>query len=250
MVSLYKVSAIAGLLSIIVSGPAQAQWSVGGGVVSSDAGYRGIDRDTFFIPVVGYEGERWYFRGIEVGYRLGEPQARSPHQWSLVVTGSPYRFKPGDSNDPQMQQLQRRNLSAEVAVDYKYISWLGTIDARVGQDIRGNGHRMSIHYSYPFIAGENWRIMPRVGVSFISSGYADYYYGVSAAESIVSGLPEYSSQDAFNPFVGVTGMWQINERTTVLAVVNGTRLSSKIADSPMTDKRYTNTVFTAVSYRF
>lgn len=244
------ISVTIATMGFIFSGSAEAQWSVGGGVVSADGGYRGIDRDTFFIPVVGYEGERFYFRGIELGYRLTDPQLRSPHQWSVIVTASPYRFRPGDSNDPQMQNLDRRNLSAEVALDYRFMTPYGVLDARVGQDIRGSGHRFSTHYSYPLPISQSWMIIPRAGVNFISSGYTDYYYGVSESEAAASGLEQYSSQDAFNPFAGMTVMWRVNENTNVVAAFTGTRLSSKIANSPMTDSRYINSIFAAVSYSF
>ncbi|MCL5051485.1 MAG: MipA/OmpV family protein [Firmicutes bacterium] len=240
---------------------AHAEWSLGVAGISSDGSFRGIDRDTFavplIVPLIGYEGERVYFRGLEAGYRLNSqprntpPAQRSPHEWAIVVTAAPFRFRPSDSDDAQMQLLDSRSFSAELAIDYKYRTPFGVADLRAGQDIRGNGHRLSGSYAYPISTDfRRWQVSPAVGVTYISSGYTDYYYGVSAQESILSGLPEYSSQDAFNPFARVSGYYRFNESWSMFGAFTGSRLSSKIANSPMAEGRYINSVILAVSYTF
>lgn len=249
---------VVGSLALMsISVPAHADWSLGVAGVSSDGSFKGINRDNLAVPMVGYEGERVYFRGFEFGYRLN-PQApgtpleqRSPHEWALLVTGAPFRFRPGDSDDLQMRELDSRSFGAEIAIDYKYRSRFGVADLRAGQDLRGNGHRLSASYGYPITTDvRRWQVSPSIGVNFISSGYTDYYYGVSAEESLRSGLDEYSSQDAFNPFIRVSGYYRFNERWNLFGAVVGSRLSSKIANSPMADGRYVNTVVVAVSYSF
>lgn len=251
---LWLVGCVALLTTV---GPAQADWSLGIAGISSDGSFKGIDRDNLAVPMVGYEGERVYFRGLELGYRLN-PQApdipleqRSPHEWALMVTAAPFRFRPEDSDDMQMRQLDSRSFSAEMAIDYKYRSRFGVADLRAGHDVRGNGHRFSASYGYPISTDfRRWQVSPAVGVTFINSGYTDYYYGVSAEEAVRSGLDEYSSQDAFNPFIRVSGYYRFNERWNMFGAVVGSRLSSKIANSPMADGRYVNTVIVAVAYSF
>lgn len=242
---------------LTMSLPAHADWSLGIAGISSDGSFKGIDRDNFAVPMIGYEGERVYFRGLELGYRLN-PHApdtpreqRSPHEWTLMVTAAPFRFRPNDSDDLQMRELDSRSFSAELALDYKYRSRFGTAELRAGQDVRGNGHRASASYSYPVSTDfRRWQINPAIGVTFISSGYTDYYYGVTAEESARSGLEEYSSQDAFNPFIRLSGYYRFNQHWNMFGAVVGTRLSSKIANSPMADGRYVNTVILAVAYSF
>ncbi|RUO31781.1 hypothetical protein CWE12_01920 [Aliidiomarina sedimenti] len=243
-----RLSAIATLL---VVSSTQAQWNLGAGGISSDASYRGVDRDNFVIPVVGYEGERLYFRGLELGYRLNQASRRSPHQWAVVVTGAPFRFRPNDSRDPQMRLLDSRSFSAELALDYQFSTPFGVFDARAGHDIRGNGHRLSASYAYPLSPNpRKWQLSPSIGVSYISSGYTDYYYGVSATEAERSGLAEYGSQDAFNPNLRLSGYYRIDERWNLFGAISASRLSSKIANSPMADGRYISTAILAVSYSF
>ncbi|MCC5878746.1 MAG: MipA/OmpV family protein [Idiomarina sp.] len=248
---------ITGVAGIGLAMPVQADWSVGVGGISSDGSFKGVDRDNFAVPLVGYEGERVYFRGLELGYRLNPqardtpPQQRTPHEWALVVTGAPFRFRPSDSSDAQMQLLDSRSFSAELAIDYKYRTPFGVLDLRAGQDFRGNGHRLSASYGYPFSTDfRRWQIGPAIGVNYISSGYTDYYYGVSAEESARSGLPEYSSQDAFNPFVRVGGYYSFNPQWRMFGAVTASRMSSKIANSPMAEGRNVNSVIVAVSYSF
>lgn len=253
-----KIMALTALLvsSSLGVAPAYADWSLGIGGISSDGSFKGIDRDNFAIPLVGYEGERVYFRGLELGYRLnpqssGSSAQRSPHEWAIVITGAPFRYRPSDSDDVQMQQLDSRSFSAEIAIDYKYRTSFGVVDLRAGQDIRGNGHRVSASYGYPFSTDRSrWQFAPAVGVTFISSGYTDYYYGVSDEEAARTGLAEYSSQDAFNPFIRLGGYYNINAQWRMFGAVTASRMSSKIANSPMADGRNVNSVIFAVAYSF
>ena len=253
----YKSLCLGTVVLLSMSLPAYADWSLGVAGVSSDGSFKGIDRDNLAVPLVGYEGARVYFRGFELGYRLNPhaldtpPEQRSPHAWALMITAAPFRFRPEDSDDQQMRALDSRSFSAELAVDYKYRSQFGVANVRAGQDIRGHGHRLSASYAYPLTTDiRRWQVSPAIGVTFISSGYTDYYYGVTAEESVRSGLSEYSSQDAFNPFVRISGYYRLNEQWNMFGAVTGSRLSSKIANSPMADGRYVNTLVVAVAYRF
>lgn len=231
---------------LLCSGSAAAQWTLGAGVISADASYKGMKSDTFAVPFVGYEGERFYFRGIEAGYRLNQNRY---NQLSLVLTAAPFRFQPGESSDPQIAMLDSRGFSAQFGLKHQLMTPYGGLTSQAGLDVRGNGHSASLSYSYPFSRDpQSWQFSPQVGVDYISSDYTDYYYGISAAESARSGLPEYSSQDAVNPFAGVSASYRISERMRAFANFRTTRISSKIADSPMADGRYSQSAFLAITY--
>ncbi|MGX5914161.1 MipA/OmpV family protein [Aliidiomarina sp. Khilg15.8] len=232
--------------SLLLSGSAAAQWTIGAGVISTDASYKGMKSDTFAVPFIGYEGERFYFRGIEAGYRLNDNRY---NQLSVVLTAAPFRFKPDESSDPQIAMLDSRGFSAQLALKHQLMTPYGALTSQAGVDVRGNGHSASLSYSYPFSRDpQSWQFAPRIGIDYISSEYTDYYYGISAAESLRSGLPEYSSQDALNPFVGVGGSYRFSERVRAFANFRATRISSKIADSPMADGRYSQSAFLAITY--
>lgn len=235
--------AMAGLL---LSGTATAQWTLGAGVISTDANYKGMDSDTFAVPFIGYEGERFYFRGIEAGYRLNENRY---NQLSLVLTAAPFRFQPDESRDPQIAMLDSRGFSAQLAIKHELVTPYGALTSQAGLDVRGNGHSLSLSYRYPFSRDpQSWQFAPQIGVDYISADYTDYYYGISAEESVRSGLPQYSSQDALNPFAGLGGSYRLTEQTRVFANFRATRISSKIADSPMADGRYSRSAFFAITY--
>lgn len=236
------------VIAFIASSSVQAQWSLGGAVISTDASYKGLDSDTLVVPLVGYEGERFYFRGIEAGYRLNNSRR---NRLTAHVTASPFRFRPGENKDPQLSQLDSRNFSAEAGMSYQMLSRYGEIEFRAGFDVRGNGHRFQTSYSFPLSRNpRKWQFGPRVGATFISSGYTDYYYGVSATEAERTGLPEYSSQDAVNPFYGLGGYYRFGERLSVIGNYRVTQISSKISDSPMAEGSRTTSLFVALSYSF
>ncbi|WP_157982795.1 MipA/OmpV family protein [Aliidiomarina minuta] len=234
--------------ALMVGSSAQAQWSLGGAVISTDASYKGLDSDTLVVPLVGYEGERFYFRGIEAGYRLNDSRR---NRLSAHVTASPFRFRPRENKDPQLSQLDSRNFSAEAGMSYQMLTRYGEVELRGGLDMRGNGHRFSASYSFPLSRDpRKWQFGPRVGATYISSEYTDYYYGVSAAEAERTGLNEYSSQDAVNPFYGLGGYYRFGDRLSVLGNYRITKISSKISNSPMAEGSRTTTLFVALSYSF
>lgn len=234
------------ITSLLVSGNAAAQWTLGAGVISTDASYKGMKSDTLVVPFVGYEGEKFYFRGIEAGYRVNDNRY---NQLSVVLTAAPFRFQPDETSDMQLSMLDSRDFSAQLGLKHELMTPYGAITSQAGLDVRGNGHSLSLSYSYPFSRDpQSWQFAPQVGVDYISADYTNYYYGISAAESARSGLPQYESQDAINLFAGVGGSYRLSERWRLFANIRATRISSKIADSPMADGRYSQSAFFAITY--
>lgn len=49
---------------------AESQWTVGAGVGVINSPYKQYDRDVYPVPVITYEGENVWFRGLGGGYYL------------------------------------------------------------------------------------------------------------------------------------------------------------------------------------
>jgi len=243
----------AGLPVLSFSGYAQEQsgWSIGTAVVSSNASYRSHSSDTFAVPMINYEGESIYLRGITAGYYLHRQREQ---QISLEVAAEPFRFRPQDSADSQMQQLDRREFSGSVSVRYNRVTAIGLISTRVGTDLTGrhNGQSANITYSYPFNRewGGEWQFSPRLGVDFRSKDWVRYYYGVSADETARTGLSEYNGDHAFSPFIGLSGFIRLTPGIMLTGSVTLSRLSSAVTDSPIVSGRTSRTYFLTVSYMF
>ncbi|WP_157981224.1 MipA/OmpV family protein [Aliidiomarina iranensis] len=225
-------------------------FSLGFGVISSNPSYVGMDADVIAVPFIGYEGENYYFRGLTFGRHL--IQSRT-HELSAVLAIEPFRFKPKESDNQQIQQLDRRKFSLGAGINYRFNSRYGSIATSLSTDVSGrhDGQRLRVRYSFPLNQpGQAWQLSPEIGVTVVSKDYVRYYFGVDAAESAVSGLPEYSGDHAINPEIGIGGYYMFSERLSVTGNISFSRSDSAIANSPMVSSRSARSIILALSYRF
>lgn len=226
-------------------------WTFGAAFISNNLAYRGADADTIIVPAIGYEGENYFIRGLSAGRSL--VRTREQQAW-VALTLDLSRFQPGETSDPQMQLLERRNFNAQLGVGYRYqLGRPGNISVTLSTDVTGrhDGQRGQLQYSIPLNRPmQAWQVSPNIGVNYASSRYVDYYYGISEAESTRSGLPAFAGSDAFSPFIGISGYQYFNERLSLAGGFTLTRSASAIADSPMVTRGSYRTIFATLQYRF
>ncbi|WP_157957814.1 MipA/OmpV family protein [Aliidiomarina celeris] len=229
-------------------------WSVGFAVINAQPSYRGDNSSALAVPVINFESERFYFRGIELGYRLGANLSpRAAHSFTAIARVVPSSFDPKENRIAELQQLDKRDIRIETGLNYRYRQPWGDINAEVTLNARGldTGYRGAVRYEYglskqPLI----WQFGPRLGVEYFSEDYVNYFYGISATEAQRSGLAAYSGTDSFNLAAGVGGYFRFSERWTLGGQWNRTFVDENITDSPMSANRDLYTTFIFVSYRF
>ncbi len=84
---------------------AESNLTLGAGVGVVEHPYKDYDSDVYPIPVIAYESENFWFRGLGGGYYLWNDNA---DKLSIMAYWSPMYFKPGDSDDHQLRRLDRR----------------------------------------------------------------------------------------------------------------------------------------------
>lgn len=226
-----------------------SHWRLGMAVASADAAYKGRNSETFVVPVIGYEGKRLYFRGIELGYRLYQHQGT---ELAAVVSVAPFRFEPKKNRIEALQQLDARDFRVESGLKYSKRTRFGRFSAQSLVNIRdfSTGYRSSVGYFYSLSKQpRRWQFGPRIEVNYISGSFADYYYAVSAAEAERSGLNEYNSNDSWNTTLGFEGYMRLNQRWSIAGSINRTFLGSEISNSPMTAGSHTTSAFIFLSYQ-
>lgn len=225
-------------------------WSTGAAYVSSKQNYRGLTSDSIAVPFIGYESERIYLRGLTAGWIAH----RSPQQQlSVTFNAELFRFRPNESNDVQMQQLDRRNLSFTLGLQHRFATRHGSFTTHIKTDVTGRhtGQLATFRYAYPLNRpGQEWQLSPEIGFNYFSQHYVNYYYGVSADESIRSGLNEYRPSSAINPVIGLSGYRYFTPRLSAVASYSLARNDSEISGSPMVRGRSTRALFFGLSYRF
>lgn len=225
-------------------------WSGGAAYVSSKQNYRGLKSDSIAVPFIGYESERFYLRGLTAGWIA---QRSRQQQFAVTFNAELFRFRPRENNDEQMQQLNRRNLSFTLGLQHRYATRHGSFTTHIKTDVTGRhtGQLATFRYAYPLNRpGQAWQLSPEIGINYFSQNYVDYYYGVSADESVRSGLAEYRPSSAINPVIGLGGYRYFTPRLSAVASYSLARNDSAISDSPMVRGRSTRALFFGLSYRF
>lgn len=228
--------------------PAPKRTSVGVAVVALKSPYAGYDTDTIPAPLISYEGRSFYFRGGAVGYRLVNQGGTE-----LSATLSPYmmRFKHRDTDNPQLRLLSNRSLSGMAGLAWRHSADWGVVQASAEAEVTGHGGGVAAdaRYSYPLPVGKV-RLIPGVGVNYASSKLNDYYFGVSQAEALRSGLARYEAGSGASPYMDVTVVMPLGTHWTGTASLRRSRLSDAVRDSPMTRGDHMDSAAVSLSYGF
>ena len=244
-----KLLALGVLIATSVSTASAAnQWSVGAGVGVINSPYKQYDRDLYPVPVVTYEGDKFWFRGLGGGYYLWNDQT---DKLSVMAYYSPLHFKPGDSDSHALRQLDKRRSTAMAGLSYVHNTQYGFLRTALAADVldNSNGFVGDVAWLYRYSNG-GLTLTPGIGVEYSSENQNDYYYGVSGDESRRSGLKRYDADDSWNPYLELTASYKFASDWNVYAATRYTRLGDEIKDSPMVDKSWTGLFSTGVTYSF
>lgn len=225
----------------------QSQWFFGGGARFSTSPYKAYNSWSP-TPLLGYEGEYFYIRGLEAGVKL----FKTPWlELSAFGAFDPTSFHARYTDNNQMKKLNDRYESALVGVAARARLPMGQLHAKVAADVLGNsnGFLAEAGYGYRWKWGE-FEVAPSAGLRWYSSEYQKYYYGVSASESARSGLRRYTPEGGIDPYAGLRFGYTIGETWNIIAGVDAAFLNAQIQDSPMTDKSVRCTTYAGIVYLF
>ena len=231
-------------------GPAPGRWSLGVVGVFSTSPYKSYDNTILPLPMISYEGERFFVKNLEAGMYLWK---NDNHELSIGARYFGLSFKPGDTDDVRLKQLDKRYSTVMAKAAYAYSLPYGMqIEASVSQDVLGqhNGLVGETSFRAPLLMREQFMVFAEVGAKWSSKKVNDYYYGVSRKEAVRSGLPQYKAKGGVTPVAGIQAMYTINHKWSAMAGAQVEILNSKIKDSPMVDKSVITSVMAGVRYSF
>lgn len=215
--------------------PVHANTLTTGLLASFSASDYASDDEVGVVPLFLYDNDRFYVEGSEGGYYLYKDDT----QWLKVgATYEGKQFDPTKATDTALQKLDKRKSSVEAHVSYMNITPVGGFEVKLATDALGNsgGHRWSLTHRSRFgLLDDRLLLYPKLGLTWYSSNHNQYYYGVSAAESLRSGVPTYTAKSSVSPFVSVSAKYQIRGRLGLFANQRVDWLSKSQQDSPLTD---------------
>jgi outer membrane protein len=223
----------------LASETADDRWSLGVGVSLRDSPYAGEGTRVRPLPIVTYEGERLFWRGLSGGVHL---MRGGTFTLDALLSG---RFDGFDIDDLGRTELARNGLDVSLLEDRDdgldaglAATWRGAageFKLRALADVTdtSGGYEFAADYGYPLQFGRT-TVVPGVGVRWMSSDLVDYYYGTQD-EEVARGVPRYQPGSAMVPQVSVAAVRPLGRKWKLLGSVEYRFLPDEISDSPLVE---------------
>jgi outer membrane protein len=233
---------LAALLGLGAAGAAaaespQSRWSAGLGVVLSDSPYAGEGQRLRAFPMIGWEGDRFYLRGLDLGWRmLRGPSLQLDAALSVRLDG----FDAADlgraelaANAVDRDLLDDRRDGVDATLSLRWPARPLQFEAQIRHDISGasKGAELRLRAQRGLQAGD-WRWSPYLQLSWLSADLAGYYYGIDRRE-VQRGLPGFRPGSVWQPEVGVALNRTFGSGWFLLGNLRYSHLPDALADSPL-----------------
>ena len=123
-------------------------FNLGLGGTFSTSEYRGVERLGTALPILGYEGDMLYLRGLSGGVHLFKNEN---NELNVQLSYLPQHFYASWSDSNAMRKLDDRYSTAMAGLNYLLRTELGILAATLSTDVLGvnNGVTADASYSYP-----------------------------------------------------------------------------------------------------
>lgn len=214
------------------------RWAIGVGAAAIDSPYAGEGSRVRPLPLVSYEGEHMFLRGISGGVHLYQS-----HQFTFdaILSARLYGFDIDDlghsellANGLDSGLLSDRDDGVDAGFRTTFESSWGAISLEAVHDISdaNDGYEISLDYRHTW-QFDRTSFTANTGASWMSSDLAGYYFGV-LDEEVTRGVAEYSPGSAVVPRIDLTLMHPIgSSKWQLLGSVEYQFLPSELRESPL-----------------
>ncbi|MEO8365127.1 MAG: MipA/OmpV family protein [Pseudoxanthomonas sp.] len=229
--------------------------SLGVAMLSSGGIHLGEGDRMLLVPVLGYEGERLFLRGLGGGVHLFK---RDGLEVNLLAAA---RLDGWEARDLDAARLAARGIDRSLLSDRDHsaelglgLAWRGSagrlgLEARTDVGNASDGYELELGYAFAVPAGKGL-LAPGVAVSYWSPKLTRYYYGTLPGE-VAAGMPAYQPGAAVVPNAGVAYLRALPGRWRVFGVLDYAWLPGNVRDSPLMEgRRGLPSLFVGVSRSF
>lgn len=213
---------------------------VGAAVYRTPAIARTADSSNAVLPYVYADYGPFYARINTLGYKvmpLGAGQLELATRITL------------EGNTSALAGIADRASPMPVGVGTFQKTAYGAFFAYAFHDTKSGGSLLDLMYAAKFnVAG--FSVYPQLGVERRSAKYVQHLYGVSAAESVASGLAAYAGQSDVAPNAGITVSYPLTAQYSVSYQFRKKWFAAGITDSPIVQNKSQQTSFLAVTREF
>ena len=245
-----KILTLGGLIASIFPTvqAADGPWSLGAAALVTPNMYKGEQDRLYPIPMVGYEGDSFYLRGLTAGYYLWNDQA---DKLSIITYYSPIFFRAKDSDYKSMRQLENRKATLMAGLSYVHNTQYGFLRTVLAGDTLGNSNGVNWDTAWLYrYNSDRLTLTPGIGITWNSENQNEYYYGISKNESLRSGLDSYDPEDSWTPYVELSVNYKLTDSWNVFGMGRYVHLADEVTNSPMIDKEWSGILMTGITYSF
>jgi MipA family protein len=220
---------------------------IGGAWVHSP--YQGDKNRGYALPYLNYRYGDFFIDGYQAGYQVWSSQT---DELDLIVRSSEHEYRPSKNHLDSMRALNKRHITMMMGGQWIHRTDFGVFKTALTGDVldQSNGFEWNTEYHYPIVITNSVTLTPGLGVSWLSGHQANYYYGVSGAETERSTIKQYDTGNGWLPYAEVAASWVVDSHWSLSAGARYTRFSSDIKNSPMLDKSGETSIWTGIAYRF
>ena len=215
------------------------RWSIGVAASVRQSPYAGEGTRIRPVPLLTYEGDRLFWRGLGGGIHL---IARDRLRVDAVLSARMDGFDIGDlgqrelrANGVDPSQLSDRDDGLDAGLAASWSSRAGEFKLSALADVtdRSGGYEIAADYAYAFKWGRS-TLIPGGGLRWMSDDLVRYYHG-TLDEEVGRGVQRYQPGSALVPQVSLAFSRPLGEKWRLLGAVDYKFLPSEITDSPLSE---------------
>lgn len=223
-----------------------ANWGVGAGAVYSTSPYRDGDNALSPIPFVVYIGDRLVVFGPRARFVAARTELLDVNLTAEYTFGGDV-FEESDYLKDMDERENTLLMGAGLSYEAPFNIDLG-LDIKTDVLGRHEGQIASFDLSHS-VSWPKLRISYGAGITWNSSDYTAYYYGVSTGEARAD-RPAYAPGDALIPNLSAGLSWAPVENWQVALFGTWEWLPAEITDSPLIEKDTQASLIAGISYLF
>jgi outer membrane protein len=218
---------------------------LGVGVAATPA-YQGSD-DTRIIPIPAIDiREGWFFANLRNGIGVIPISTDNFEIGASAVFVQGYRGK----DMPEGIEKLSDGVGARLFTNIRAGGFVATLGAVKIVSGGTKGMVADASVSYPIPLSSRFVLTPTVGTTWANRKYNDRYFGVTPAESLASGLPQFGMGSGFKDVSGMlTATYRLTDRISLSATGGVTSMIGDAKHSPLVEKKTQPSGILTLTYR-
>lgn len=208
--------------------------------------FTGSDFIVNAFPFIGFKQGRFFSNQAGVGYAIYQ---RKGLRLSALTEFGVQELNRNDVDALDDMENLDLPLYAGLSLDIPLNGFVltGTAQREVG--FAGDGWRAITSISRPVQVNRRLTLSPAISLQWQDDKITSYLYGVSDRD-VLPDRSLYDADDSFKVSAGVTGIYRLGQKFTLVGSTGVIWHSNEIVNSPIVDERTIFSTFLAIGYNF